>query len=792
MFDSFIYGDSITILIYLIIGLVVVGIFVLLLLAFGYIVFLWYKYRNREQEALKSTLLQVAVARDNEIKIDAAEQLFSSLASIRKGGRFSFLKPQPHISFEIVGMPGDIRFYIHVPNKLRDFVEKQINGAYTDAQIVEVDDSAARQRSEATLGSEYNIFSENGKVSFASLSLKTSNYLPIKVFKDLPVDPMASITSTLAKMGAGEGVAIQILISPADGKWKKLGRSYIGKTKKTESNPEKATYKTDPKELEAIENKIGKPGFDTTIRIVVSSSTKESADAHLGNIVSAFSQYSGSNGFKKNKIRMKGSFITDFIYRYWPMWGQTGVLTNEELATIFHFPNKAVATPGIHWVNSKRAPAPSNLPTEGLYLGKSVFRGISKQVYMGPYDRKRHMYIIGKTGTGKTEFLKEMIMQDIRNGQGLAVVDPHGDLVDDIMQLIPASRAEDVILFDPSDVERPMGFNMLEAQTEQQKHLMVTSVIGLMYKLFDPNKTGIIGPRFEHAVRNAMLTVMAEPGSTFIEVMRVLTDPSFVQELLPKVDDPIVRRYWTDQIAQTSDFHKSEVLDYITSKFGRFVTNKMIRNIIGQSDSAFSFRDVMDNQKILLINLSKGKIGEENSSFLGLILVPKILIAAMSRQDMVKEDRKDFFLYVDEFQNFATPDFAQILSEARKYGLNLIVANQFIGQMEEEIKNAIFGNVGTIAALRVGVTDANYLQHEFSPTFSEADLINIDRFNAYVRTGVEGEPVPPFSLDFTKDMSEEIKARNPRVAELIKELSRLKYGRDVKVVEAEIQERAKL
>jgi len=689
-------------------------------------------------------------------------------------------------------MPGDIRFYIHVPNKLRDFVEKQINGAYTDAQIVEVDDSAARQRSEATLGSEYNIFSENGKVSFASLSLKTSNYLPIKVFKDLPVDPMASITSTLAKMGAGEGVAIQILISPADGKWKKLGRSYIGKTKKTESNPEKATYKTDPKELEAIENKIGKPGFDTTIRIVVSSSTKESADAHLGNIVSAFSQYSGSNGFKKNKIRMKGSFITDFIYRYWPMWGQTGVLTNEELATIFHFPNKAVATPGIHWVNSKRAPAPSNLPTEGLYLGKSVFRGILKQVYMGPYDRKRHMYIIGKTGTGKTEFLKEMIMQDIRNGQGLAVVDPHGDLVDDIMQLIPASRAEDVILFDPSDVERPMGFNMLEAQTEQQKHLMVTSVIGLMYKLFDPNKTGIIGPRFEHAVRNAMLTVMAEPGSTFIEVMRVLTDPSFVQELLPKVDDPIVRRYWTDQIAQTSDFHKSEVLDYITSKFGRFVTNKMIRNIIGQSDSAFSFRDVMDNQKILLINLSKGKIGEENSSFLGLILVPKILIAAMSRQDMVKEDRKDFFLYVDEFQNFATPDFAQILSEARKYGLNLIVANQFIGQMEEEIKNAIFGNVGTIAALRVGVTDANYLQHEFSPTFSEADLINIDRFNAYVRTGVEGEPVPPFSLDFTKDMSEEIKARNPRVAELIKELSRLKYGRDVKVVEAEIQERAKL
>jgi hypothetical protein len=313
-----------------------------------------------------------------------------------------------------------------------------------------------------------------------------------------------------------------------------------------------------------------------------------------------------------------------------------------------------------------------------------------------------------------------------------------------------------------------------------------------MYKLFDPNKTGIIGPRFEHAIRNAMLTVMYEPGSTFIEVVRVLTDQNFVQELLPKVEDPIVRRYWTDQIAQTSDFHKSEVLDYITSKFGRFVTNKMIRNIIGQSHSAFDFRKAMDEQKILLVNLSKGKIGEENASFLGLILVPKILTAAMSRQDMAMSDRKDFFLYVDEFQNFATPDFAQILSEARKYRLNLIVANQFIGQMEEEIKNAIFGNVGTIASFRVGVNDANYLQHEFAPTFNEQDLINIDRFNAYMRTLVGGEPVLPFSLDTTKDVSKEKALQNSRVAELVRELSRLKYGKSVDVVETEIAQRARL
>jgi hypothetical protein len=271
-----------------------------------------------------------------------------------------------------------------------------------------------------------------------------------------------------------------------------------------------------------------------------------------------------------------------------------------------------------------------------------------------------------------------------------------------------------------------------------------------------------------------------------------LTDANYVQELLPKVEDPIIRRYWTDQIAQTSDFHKSEVLDYIVSKFGRFVTNKMIRNIIGQSDSAFNFRKVMDERKILLINLAKGKIGEENSQFLGLILVPKILVAAMSRQDMPKDLRCDFFLYVDEFQNFATPDFAQILSEARKYKLNLIVANQFIGQMEEEVKNAIFGNVGTLVSFRVGVTDANYLQHEYQPVFTEADLINVERYNTYVKTIVGGEPATPFSMDLTRDLNREKALANPRVAELVRELSRLKYGKDASAVEAVIARRARL
>lgn len=753
------------------------------LIFLAYLLIIWWKYHRREEAALGAVLLQIAVPRDNEIKIDAAEQFFASLASITKSGFLPFLTIQDHVSFEIVATPGDIRFYVAVPSQLRDMLEKQIHGTYPGAEIKEVE--------------EYNIFTESGKVAFTSLVTKGSAYQQIKVFKDLPVDPLNSLTSALAKMQEGEGAVIQILVAPSVSKWKDKGRAYIAATKKREADPEKAKYAVDPKTLEIIGNKVSKPGFDVVIRVVVSSTSMEAAKMHLSNITSTFSQFSSEhNSFTKAKMWFKGLFMLNFIYRYFPISDfphrQTSILSSEELATIFHFPNKFVETPGIYVLNAKRAPAPASIPASGLYLGRSVYRGLGKPIYVSRDDRRRHMYIIGKTGTGKSEFLKDMVLQDIRAGEGLAVIDPHGDLVEKILLLMPPERAEDVIYFDPADTERPMGLNLLEAYTEEQKHFVSTAIIGLMYKLYDPMKTGIIGPRFEHAVRNAMLTVMSEPGSTFIEVVRVLSDPSYVQELLPKVQDPVVRRYWTDQIAQTSDFHKSEVLDYIVSKFGRFVTNKMIRNIIGQSNSSFDFRKVMDEGKILLINLSKGRVGEENSNFLGLNLVPKVLIAAMSRSDVSEEERRDFFLYVDEFQNFATPDFAQILSEARKYRLNLIVANQFIGQMEEEVKNAVFGNVGTLVTFRVGVTDANYLQHEFQPVFSEADLINVERFNAYMKTIVSSEPVPPFSVNMVRDMSKEKRLENVKVSEAIKQLSRLKFGRDKAIVEAEIIERARL
>src|SRR3990167_4671355 len=508
------------------------------------------KFKDREKRSLEYVLLEVAVPRDNEVKIDAAEQMFAALTSIKKGGGFlKIFKPQQHISFEIVGRKEDIRFYVSAPDKLRDLVEKQINGAYPGADVKEVE--------------EYNIYTDHGKVAFAALRLTGTSYMPIQVYKDLPVDSLSSLTAAMAKMGDNEGAAVQIVVAPAGNSWRKAGKAYISKTKKTEADPETAKYNIDPKTYEEIDNKCSKPGFEVAVRMVVSSTTRESAEAHLANMVGAFSQLSSDhNGFAKAKVRLKKIFMVDFIYRYQPVFGSKNILSAEELATVFHFPNKSVETPHIYWLRAKRAPVPAQIPKEGLFLGKSSYRGTSRSVFIGEDDRLRHIYIIGKTVVGKSELMTDMILQDIKEGKGVCFIDPH-DTVEKIMEMIPPERAEDVIYFNPSDTDRPLGLNMLDARTEEEKHFVTTSIVGMMYKLYDPHKTGIIGPRFEHAVRNAMLTVMSEPGNTFVEVVRVLTDARYVQELLPKVTDPIVRRYWTDQIAQTSDFHKSEVLDYI-------------------------------------------------------------------------------------------------------------------------------------------------------------------------------------------------------------------------------------
>lgn len=738
------------------------------------------KNRRRERYLLDFVTLLVTLPKTNEIKVDAAEQMFAGLYSLKKDGLWHFLQPEDIIGFEIVGMKEDIAFYVTCHKDVRDLVEKQINGAYPSAAIKTVD--------------EVNIFNESGRVAFAPIELAKADFYPIKTYKDLPTDGLSLITSALSKMSDGEGACLQILLRPEGNAWQNRGLKHNQREKKKEADPDKASYSHDPKEIEAINNKVGKPGFRVSIRVVVSAQNPITAQSHLNNIVGAFSQFTSTyNHFKKSFLLIKHLFMVDFIYRYMPLFNRhTMVLNTEELATIMHFPNKTVETHHIRVLTAKNAPAPSKIPSEGLFMGKSIYRGQERDIHVSLNDRRRHTYIIGKTGTGKSEFLKDMILQDIEAGHGVAVIDPHGDLVEDTLMLMPPERAEDVIYFNPSDIDRPMGMNIMEAETEEQMHFVASSIIGLMYKLYDPHRTGIVGPRFEHAIRNAMLTIMCKPGSTFIEMVRVLTDAKFVEEYLPLVKDGMVKRYWTDQIANTSDFHKSEVMDYIVSKFGRFVTNKTMRNIIGQPFSAFDFRKAMDEKKIVLCNLSKGILGEEDAKFLGLILVPKILAAAMSRQNVPMEQRPDFFLYVDEFQNFATEDFAAILSEARKYRLNLIVANQFIGQIDEEIKNAVFGNVGTMVSFRVGVTDANFLQHEFAPTFTENDLSNVEKYHAYIKTIVDNEPVPAFSMSLYKDIKAQEARMNPKLAEMVKQLSRLKYGKDKELVEMEINQRARL
>lgn len=752
----------------------------LLMVAAAYFLYFWWKNRHREQQALNFMTLLIRLPKDNEVKIEAAEQMFTALHSLKLRTWKSIFEHERAFAFEIVAKKEDIAFYLNVPKDLRDLVEKNIHAAYPEADIQPVE--------------EPTIWTKNGKTAFTYLKLKDGDRYSINTFKNLPNDGLNTITSALSKMENEEGAIVQFLIQPEGDGFRRKSLKQIKEQKEKTSDKDKS-FEADGKELQSMEEKIAKPLFRVAIRVCVNAGDKVVAESHLTNIVSSFAQFDSLYAqFTRAIFLMKKWFMVDFIYRYLPMFSRRGTVTlnSEELATVFHLPNKSVETHHIRFLYAKNAPAPREIPTQGLLLGKSVYRGESREIYMDLADRRRHMYIIGKTGTGKSEFLKEMILQDIESGYGVCAIDPHGEFVEDILQLMPAERAEDVIYFNPSDLERPMGMNMMEADSEEQKHFVVGSVIGLMYKLYDPHRTGIIGPRFEHAIRNAMLTIMARKGSTFIELVRSLTDQKFVDELLPLVSDPMVRRYWTDQMAQTSDFHKSEVLDYIVSKFGRFVTNKTMRNIIGQPVSAFNFRKAMDEKKIILCNLSKGILGEEDAKFLGLILVPKVLTAAMSRQDIPMDQREDFFLYVDEFQNYATEDFATILSEARKYRLNLIVANQYISQIDEQVRGAVFGNVGTMVSFRVGVTDAQFLQHEYAPIFTETDLANIEKYHVYIKTIVKNEPVPPFSMSLEKDMKIVEAKMNPELAAAIKELSRLKYGKNKAEVEAEIATRAQL
>ncbi len=754
----------------------------------------WQHFVDKEtikDPQLEKIILEISLPQDNEIEPIAAEQMYASMIGLgQKPGAFFetivgllpfteilFKNPDNAFSFEIVADEKEVRFWVVVPKQWRDFVERQIHGAYPEAEIEPV--------------SGDNFLGENGPIKMNELTMKGKIFYPIRVIEDFETDPLSSMTSTVSKLGAGERAIIQFLLQPADDSWRKAGSRFVQLAQSPPKSEHEHKPQVDSSVIEAISKEITKPGFRTVIRVMVQSPDSFSGETILNNIVGGFDQFSLPHltRFEKSKKNSDKNQIIEFITRSFPRWGNYHVFNTLELGTLYHFPNKEIKTPRIKWLRVRKSPPPTNMPTDGLYLGKSEYRNSLVEVKITQDDRRRHMYIIGQTGSGKSEFLKHMVYQDIVNGNGLAFLDPHGEAVEDILEMVPKERAEDVIYFNPSDSERPMGLNILDAKTEEQKHMVVNGFIGLLYKLYDPNHTGMVGPQLERAVRNVMLTAMVEEGNTMVEVLRLLTNPKYAEKKIPLIKDPLVKTYWTEQMAQTNEFHRSETLGYFVSKFDRFVTEKMMRNIIGQPKSAFNFREIMDQKKILLVNLSKGKIGEENSNFLGLLLIPRILAAAMSRADMAKEDRKDFYLYVDEFQNFATPDFVQILAEARKYRLSLVVANQFIAQIQEDIRNAVFGNVGTMMSFRIGADDGEYMEKQFDPVFKQLDLINQSIGQCVTRLLIDGQPSRPFSFKTDWQAMQQI-PKNPKIAQVIKEISRLKYGRDQKIVEREISTRA--
>lgn len=750
-----------------------------------------YKRSQKEKlERYKLTFLQVKLPPDNEIEIKSAEHMFSNIMGFKRGFWATLFGGQYRISFEIVSKIEGIGFYVVVPDEIAVLVEKQINAAYPTAEIDIIDPKEIWDRGSYTMVSE--------------LKLKSPAYYPIKVYEDQKNDSLSSITNAMSKMGEDEVLAVQYVIQPAGDSWRMAGRRFISTIRDKAANPEKKVN-IDTKFLEGVEKKISHPGFHVKIRIVAIANDSISAGNHTQSMITAFEQFTDMsyNRFVKRMFIPQVKIVNDFIYRRisvkdWyipivaiPIYTNTALLNIVELATIFHFPNKNIETPSIMWLGARRSSAPTNLPEEGLYLGKSVFRGITKNIFMKEEDRQRHFYIIGQTGTGKSQLMMWLALQDIKDGKGLAIIDPHGTDVEELLAKIPPERKDDVIYFDASDSERPLGINLLEAHSEEEKHMLINSFIALLYKLYDPNKQGIMGPLLERAIRNVMLTAMADPTSTMVDVMRLLIDDKYYKKFLDKLDDPLVKRYWTDEVANTSQARKGETMGYFVSKFDRLVTDKTMRNIIGQPKSSFNFSEVMAQKKILLVDLAKGKIGEENSNFLGLLLVPRILSAALGRHKLLTQgmDFPNFYLYVDEFQNFATPDFATILSEARKYKLNLTVAHQFIAQLDNQIKDAVFGNVGTTCVFRVGAEDSEFLEKQFQPKFTKSDLINLPVGNCYVRLLVKGQPTSPFSMNIDWSELTAVK-KDPQVAAEIKQLSRNKYGVPAQEVEAFVNSHA--
>jgi hypothetical protein len=739
--------------------------------------------------------------------ISKAQTLYNIIAStVQKGFKSSFYG-QRHFAFEIVGSKGFVHFYTAVPVALVEVVQQAIVSAYPSARLEEV--------------AEHNIFSPVGKTSGTmggELVLKEDAAYPIATYQELKRDTMQAILNALSTLEKEDGAGIQILLRPANSVWRKNAIRIADKKRKNKGKKGKGDLasswfkelitapmkppedgKKDDKPLntvdqslvEAIEEKTRHSAFEVSIRVMASSNISQRAQSILNNLVATFALFDapGRNGFKYVAAKDIDSFITSYILRFFPQEKNKVVLNSIELATLFHFPDQnSIPTTQLERQASKQVDGPRNIPDTGLLLGYNVFRGAKKKINIDLNDRRRHLYLVGQTGTGKSTFLENLALQDMLNGEGFAFIDPHGDTAEKLLSMVPKERTEDIVYFCPADMDYPLGLNLFEFDSPQQKDFLIQEAINMLYKLYDPQHQGIIGPRYEHWFRNAALTIMADPqGATFIDIPKVFTDNDYAKEKLKHVTDQTVLDFWNKEMAQTSDYHKSEVLGWFVSKFGAFLSNEMMRNIIGQTKSSFNLREIMDQKKVLLVNLSKGRTGELNSKLLGMIFVMKFQAAAMSRASIPEDERKDFALYVDEFQNFSTDSFATILSEARKYRLNLIVANQFTTQLTDEIRDAVFGNVGTIVSFRVGTADAEFLSKQFAPLFDTDDLQRVPNFNAIVRMLVGGIPTQPFSMAGLPPLG----SPNKELGDALKQLSAAKFGRPKAVVEKEIFERLK-
>ncbi len=752
--------------------------------------------------------------RDFKEIVGVASHLFESLNSIYSSDFSTYFKGQDYFSVEYAVMDNQINFYFVVPRNLRSLIEKQITSFYPDCYVEQEND--------------YNIFKEKSKVAACNIQLVKDYIYPIKTYEQLNSDPLNNITNVLSKLGYDDGAVIQVMLKPIKDGWQKRGReeakNIFTQKKKSggslnplmwlgalfdfffkgeisgDNKPDeggRTTPLTD-EEVKAMEQKNSKVGYETIIRIITSAFSEREAKSHLNNIKSAFVQYNSSNanGFMSPKYRSETAIIKNFIMRNLrkplkrAVTNKRDVLSADEIASIFHLPNiRYNKAPTIGWQNYKIAPAPHNLPKEGLLLGHNNYRGETLDVRMKREDRFRHFYVIGQTGTGKSSIMQVMIRQDLKNGDGVAVVDPHGSLIEDILPFVPRERADDVIYFNPGDIERPLGLNLLEGKTWEEKEYVALEAMNIMLKLFNEE---IFGPRLQDYFRNGVLTLMSDPeGGAITDIVRLFTDDDFQKMKVEHVTNPVVKSFWDHQMAKTGAREKQEIIPYFAAKFGQFVTNSMMRNIIGQAKSAFDFTEVMNTNKILLINLSKGTVGEINSKLLGLIIVAKIQMGALARQNMPKDQRKDFFLYIDEFQNYITDSIEVILSEARKYRLSLNMAHQYIAQLEgpdgkSKVKDAVFGNVGTMMSYKIGAQDAEYMAKEMAPVFAEQDLINLDKYKAVMKLSIDTQPSRPFSIT---PVNPYLEKGDFEAAEAFKQLSRLKYGRDREFVEREILRR---